>query len=245
MYARLLIDGVSPGSWNMALDEALLESASQGGVQLRFYRWQPATLSLGYFQTLAARQTHAASLPLPLVRRSTGGGAIVHDRELTYSFTAPLRERFSQQPQRLVDCFHDALCRALADWGVVLDRCGDRAEAARRDAPFLCFERRAAEDLLCQGFKVTGSAQRRHHGALLQHGSVLLHSSAHASHLPGIADLNATTLPIDQLQAAWTAQLQQTLGYRFFLSSPDSAELMRAATIQQDRYDDPHWTQRR
>jgi lipoate-protein ligase A len=229
----------------MALDEALLESASQGGVQLRFYRWQPATLSLGYFQKLSSRQTHAASLPLPLVRRSTGGGAIVHDRELTYSFTLPLRERFSQQPQRLVDCFHDALRRALADWGVALDRCGDQAEAARHDAPFLCFERRAAEDLLCQGFKVMGSAQRRHHGALLQHGSVLLHTSAHASHLPGIADLSATTLPTDQLQQAWTAHLQKTLGYRFTLASPESAELGRAATIQQDRYDHPDWTERR
>lgn len=245
MDARLLIDEPGAGGWNMALDEALLASASQGSIQLRLYRWQPATLSLGYFQAFASRQTHAASLVLPLVRRATGGGAIVHDCELTYSFSAPIRERFSQQPQQLVDLFHDTLRQTLHDWRIPVERCGERAEMARRDAPFLCFERRATEDLLCHGFKVTGSAQRRHQGALLQHGSVLLHTSAFAQHLPGIAELSGVAPDVEQLQTAWIERLQERLGYRFTPATYYPDELAQARQILADRYEHPSWTQRR
>lgn len=245
MDARLLVDEPQAGSWNMALDEALLASASQGSIQLRFYRWQPATLSLGYFQDFASRQSHVASLGLPLVRRATGGGAIVHDVELTYSFSAPIRERFSQQPQQLVDLFHDTLRQTLTAWGIQVERCGAHADTARRDAPFLCFERRASEDLLCHGFKVTGSAQRRHRGALLQHGSVLLQTSAFAQHLPGIAELSGIAPDIDQLQTAWTERLQERLGYRFIPAAFCPEELAQARQILVDRYEHSSWTQRR
>ena len=87
---HLLVDPPAGGPWNMALDEALLEaSAAQGGLFLRFYSWLPATLSLGYFQSHADRAAHAASVDCPLVRRPSGGGAIVHDRELTYALVVP------------------------------------------------------------------------------------------------------------------------------------------------------------
>src|ERR1700690_1334272 len=76
---RLIWDDSSAGAWNMALDEALLESADADGLAtLRFYRWSEPTLSLGYFQAAADRRLHPASLDCTLVRRSSGGGAILH-----------------------------------------------------------------------------------------------------------------------------------------------------------------------
>ena len=92
--ARLILDPPADGLWNMALDEALLELAGESGIPtLRLYRWQPATLSLGYFQPYQDRESHPPSTTCPVVRRSSGGGAILHDRELTYSFTATIDDR--------------------------------------------------------------------------------------------------------------------------------------------------------
>src|SRR5690242_1143259 len=83
---RLILDPPAPGSWNMAVDEALLETAADAGIAtLRFYQWNEPTLSLGYFQAAAERNQHSMSSGCPLVRRASGGGAILHDRELTYS----------------------------------------------------------------------------------------------------------------------------------------------------------------
>jgi len=85
---RLIVDRPAPGAWNMAVDEALLDAAVEQGVAaLRFYQWSEPTLSLGYFQRHADRDSHAASHDCTLVRRQSGGGAILHDRELTYSLT--------------------------------------------------------------------------------------------------------------------------------------------------------------
>ena len=82
MYpTRLIIDDAADGSWNMACDEAMLMSTGRSGQRcLRFYGWSRPTLSLGYFQKQAAREGHAPSRGCDLVRRATGGGAILHDR---------------------------------------------------------------------------------------------------------------------------------------------------------------------
>src|SRR3569833_2236254 len=84
---RLIVDESRGGELNMAIDELLADAARP---VLRFYAWRPATLSLGYFQAYADRHAHAASLGCPVVRRSSGGGAIVHDHEITYSLVVPV-----------------------------------------------------------------------------------------------------------------------------------------------------------
>ncbi len=87
---RLIVHPPSPGAWNMAVDEALLMDAVENGVAtLRFYQWSEPTLSLGYFQRYSDREQHAASRKCAVVRRQSGGGAILHDRELTYSLMLP------------------------------------------------------------------------------------------------------------------------------------------------------------
>src|SRR5262245_10595361 len=87
---RLVVDPPASGVWNMAVDEALIDDVADGGLAtLRFYQWNEPTLSLGYFQPYAARMGHAASASAAVVRRLSGGGALLHDRELTYALALP------------------------------------------------------------------------------------------------------------------------------------------------------------
>ena len=185
---RWLWDEPGDGVWNMAVDEALMEAADADGVAtLRCYRWSQPTLSLGYFQRAADRRGHKASLDCPLIRRASGGGAILHDAELTYSLSLPTADRLAAAARGLNDEVHAALVEALAALGIPVRVCTNPAES--RNPAFLCFQRHGPGDLLLGDSKIAGSAQRRHRGAILQHGSVLLAASRCAPELLGLAEL--------------------------------------------------------
>lgn len=182
------------GSWNMAADEALLESAINGEMAtLRWYTWKEATLSLGYFQQISGLNDGLSGLPV--VRRLSGGGAIIHDDELTYSLSIPASQRLFEQPHELYDIVHQAVCEALAEIGFAVEFRG--ATLKRSDEPLLCFQRQDAHDVTLQGLKVLGSAQRRRRGAILQHGSLIRKASVWAKHLPGLVDIQRLDLPPD------------------------------------------------
>ena len=137
---RLLIDGPSPGAWNMAVDEMLLDAATeQEGGCLRFYRWQEPTLSLGYFQAYDQRHQHAASLACPVVRRLTGGGAILHDVELTYSIILPGRHRLAAQRNTLYEAAHGCLIESLGDLAITATLQGDGERKAEKGRAVLVF----------------------------------------------------------------------------------------------------------
>ncbi len=241
-----MIDEPADGAWNMALDEALLESAGragQGGC-LRFYFWSEPTLSLGYFQRSADRQTHAASRHCPLVRRSTGGGAIVHDLELTYSFTTGVPAHVRGGLADYYDAFHGTLVEELAQRGIVAGLCPSPARKPPEE-PFLCFLRRAQGDVLMGDHKIAGSAQRRRHGALLQHGSVLLRRSAAAPELAGIGELASVLLDPKELAERWAQRVAGKLGLTFHSDSPAPWEKEAAARICRSQYAQPGWTNRR
>lgn len=129
---RLLLDPPLDGPTNMARDEALLNLVGQGvsPPTLRLYRWDPPTISLGYFQRFA----EYASLPPPagvlaVVRRPTGGGAILHDLELTYSIALPIGHRLlAGGPNELYELAHKAVIASLAMLGVTAGRCGADCE---------------------------------------------------------------------------------------------------------------------
>jgi lipoate-protein ligase A len=214
-----------------------------GGTVLRFYSWSPATLSLGYFQSLADRASHAASRSLSVVRRASGGGAIVHDRELTYSFAAPVRSRFGRDVGHLVCLFHQALVDALSDWRIPARRC--TRPVILKSEPFLCFRRRAENDVLLGDAKIAGSAQRRHRQAVLQHGSVLLRKSAFAGELPGIGELAGASPSAGELQTAWTEVLAQRLGLRLVSSQLSPAELERSDWWAANRFNASAWNGKR
>jgi lipoyl(octanoyl) transferase len=184
---RILIDPEpAPGVWNMAVDELLLESAIESGVcSVRVYRWAEPTVSLGHFQNAAAITGELAALPL--VRRLSGGGAILHHHELTYSCAVPSGHAAIRNPTDLYETAHAAIIRVLAGIGIAAQMRGDTQ--AGDESAFLCFSRGDPRDVVLHGHKIVGSAQRRRRGAVLQHGSVLLKASEFAPDYPGLLDL--------------------------------------------------------
>lgn len=234
----------------MAIDEALLESAGRGETILRFYSWSPPTLSLGYFQDYEDRRLHEASAELDVVRRSTGGGAIVHDRELTYSFVTPIAQRFSADHQQLVRVFHETLCESLANWHIAANLYSlAPAEPTQNRQPakksFLCFERRAIDDVVLGGAKIAGSAQRRRRHALLLHGSVLLEKSSSAPELPGIGSFTERPPTADALADAWGDLIAARLGANLIGAKLTNQERQSAENHRRTKYETGTWQMRR
>jgi lipoyl(octanoyl) transferase len=117
---RLIVDPPLDGAWNMGFDEALLEQAADANLAtLRFYQWAEPTLSLGYFQAYDERDTHPESRQAAVVRRQSGGGALMHDRELTYSISLPASHPLSRQAPQFYDVVHRSLIELLAAEGIV------------------------------------------------------------------------------------------------------------------------------
>lgn len=249
MSLRLIIDPPAAGVWNMAVDEALLQSSEFDGVTLRFYQWDEPTLSLGYFQSLADRDQHRASRDCPVVRRASGGGAIVHDRELTYSLIAPVSQRFGDAAAELYDLVHRSLCDTLSAWHVnatlfepPLVQFG--TSPLPRSEPFLCFERRSRGDVVLGAHKICGSAQRRHQQRVLQHGSLLLARSQAAPELPGVNDLVPSPPTLDEVSGTWLTHLVRRLQMVPQAVQLTSEELA-AARIQEGKFSDPKWVAKR
>jgi lipoate-protein ligase A len=242
LSTRLFLDPPADGAWNMAVDEVLLDLAAESGeCAWRFYRWSAPTLSLGYFQTYADRSLHAASQACSVVRRLTGGGAILHDHELTYSLVIPSDHPLARARQRLYAMVHTTLIETLADWSIVASLCPAQAS----DEPFLCFQRRAPGDVLVGHTKIAGSAQRRRRGAVLQHGSILLQRSAAAPELDSIEDLTGRTIPPEQLIEAWTPRIQRSLQLAWNQTPLSAPQLHAAHSLATAKYAAAPWTETR
>lgn len=248
-FCRLIVNDNSSecsrhvGDENMAIDEALLRSAAEQDLtSLRFYGWKRPTVSLGYFQNLSARESHAASLSCDLVRRASGGGAIVHDSELTYCFTKPNQSRFGTE-QELYLAFHETLVETLADQAV--DCHLHRESDGLTDEPFLCFQRRAVGDVICRGYKVAGSAQRRWKNAVMQHGSVLLVQSSHAPELPGLLELAEFSEAVRAFTNSWLQKLTSRLNIDIQASRMTDKELERADLLRKEKFANQAWAERR
>ncbi|HEX4149144.1 MAG TPA: biotin/lipoate A/B protein ligase family protein [Pirellulales bacterium] len=242
---RLLVDRPSGGAWNMAVDELLADdAAAQGRWNLRLYQWERPTLSLGYFQRAGDRAAHPASAACPLVRRPSGGGAIVHDRELTYCLAVCEQHPLAADAARLYRAVHQSLVEALAGLGIPAEL-NETASTAPAAEPFLCFQRRSAGDVLVLGHKVIGSAQRRRRGAILQHGSILLAASPAAPELPGIGDLAGRPITPAQIRSAWLNLFKQRLGVRLLCSELAASEVAAARRIEAEKFARDDWTLRR
>lgn len=196
------------GARNMATDEVLLESAIERDVaSLRVYAWREPTVSLGYFQSTDDPVLRERFAALAQVRRLSGGGAILHHHEITYSFTLPPSHALAEDPIRLYDAAHAAIVAMLNDWGVPAQL---RGQAKGGEQPFLCFGRGDIRDIVLTGSKIVGSAQRRRKGAVLQHGALLLERSPHAPEFPGLFDLSGgTRREVPDIAAAMTERLSQ------------------------------------
>jgi lipoyl(octanoyl) transferase len=164
----LLRSGPCPAAFNMALDEALLEAMPRlGKPVLRFYGWTQPAATFGYFQKFA--EVERATLLRPLVRRPTGGGIVPHDADWTYSLAFPRNhEWYSLRAVESYRCVHEWIQAAFARLNVPIEL----ASCCKKSMPGQCFVGHEKSDLLWQGEKIAGAAQRRNKCGLLIQGSV-------------------------------------------------------------------------
>ena len=237
---RLLPFASADGATNMARDEAMLESASSRGLaSLRFYTWTEPTVSLGYFQSSADRRP----ANLAWLRRSTGGAAIVHHHELTYAFALPSRPEW-RSPESWICRFHYLVRDALITRGVgsKVVVCGEEQKLG----DVLCFLYQTPGDLVIDGSKVAGSAQRKLRGALLQHGSILLRASAHSPQLRGINDFAGKELFAPQSLAELLVQaFAADTGAQLEPGEWTAEELARVPKIRSEKYANREWNAKR
>ncbi|WP_405282794.1 biotin/lipoate A/B protein ligase family protein [Gaopeijia maritima] len=175
---RVREDPPASAARNMAVDHALAVSLPSGMGVLRFYRWAAPTLSFGRNEPTEGRWSTAAlsSEGVEVVRRPTGGRAVLHHRELTYAVVVPAGGPGSMRG--LYGRVNAALVRALRAFGVAAELAPRQARAAPPDAG-PCFELPAEGEVVAGGAKLVGSAQVRLEGRLLQHGSILLADDQH------------------------------------------------------------------
>lgn len=268
---RLIVDE-SPrsGAANMAIDQAIAEASAAGESlpTLRFYRWQPPAVSLGRHQTAGDVDLAALhALGYELVRRPTGGRAILHTDELTYSVAGPDTE------PRLTGGVMDAYLRlsnALVAGLAKLQVVGvDKAAGTVRAGPNVsaaCFEVPSAYEITAGGRKLLGSAQSRRAGYVLQHGTlplvgditrlidVLVLSEEASATLRSELALRAGTLaqalgvddqsPFVAFESVWQALRQgfeETLSLSFKQSSLTAGEMRRASELIRLQYANPDW----
>ena len=150
---RVLETGYNNAALNMAIDEALIEYIGDSPI-LRIYGWRPAAVSIGYFQSIKEEVDleKCSKIGVDFVRRITGGGAVLHELELTYSF---ITKRY---PQNIMESYR-WICEAIVA----------SINGLGFDASFI-----PLNDIVVKGKKVSGSAQTRRNGVLLQHGTILL-----------------------------------------------------------------------
>ena len=239
------------GAWNMAVDETLLESAANAGTcTVRWYTWAEATLSLGYFQPEAGATGDPRLSGLPRVRRLSGGGAILHHHELTYSCAVPRTHPLANSPHDMYLAVHSRIISVLAAQGI---------DCALRGAPrtvagaeeFLCFRRGHELDVVLDGHKVLGSAQRRRRGAVLQHGSLVLRRSEYAPEFPGLFDLapgggaGQKDLTAETLWGPLAAAVGEVFGPAAEAASLGAQEREDARVLMELRYAQGDWIGRR
>lgn len=183
MTWHFINSGKCSPSYNMALDEALLEWHSKGeiGPVLRFYEWAPATLSIGYFQSVEKEinMDKVHEYGLGLVRRPTGGRSVLHEDELTYSVI--VSEDYPDMPRTITEAYRvisGGLVEGFKNLGLDAYFAVPRSEKEKSDLKkpksAVCFDAPSWYELVVEGRKVAGSAQTRQKGVILQHGAILL-----------------------------------------------------------------------
>jgi lipoate-protein ligase A len=261
---RLILDPPKSGAENMAIDEALLGTMEEGVLSgapqipiLRLYSWSEPTLSIGYMQKAGVFK---ALNGLPIVRRITGGRAVLHDTELTYSLVCPqdnpLFAKGIEGAYRLVS---SAIVDTLKGVGIDAsfekgDLKGKAAKSGKeREACFLTTSRYevVVRDGEGQAKKLAGSSQRRFKAAFLQHGSILLNLDR--SLMEKVFGANAvenTTsvselaeVDTDSFKAAFVEHLAESLEADFLLSRISPPEFCLAEDLLRDRYSRLEWNE--
>ncbi|KAB7708788.1 octanoyltransferase [Bacillus aerolatus] len=180
---KFVDSGRQSASFNMAMDEALLEWHSEGKIPpvIRFYGWEPAALSIGYFQK-AEKEIDFDAVKrhgLGFVRRPTGGRGVLHEHELTYSVI--VTEEHPNMPAGVTEAYRvisEGILKGFRHLGLdayfAIPRTEEEKSSLKNPRSSVCFDAPSWYELVVEGRKVAGSAQTRQKGVILQHGSILL-----------------------------------------------------------------------
>jgi lipoate-protein ligase A len=232
----------------MAIDEALLESVARNpeAAVVRTYEWSTPTLSLGYFQSYRLPDAEPRWRDAAVVRRPTGGGAIWHDQEITYTVVIPRTHPLAHKSADLYRSIHSSLAVLLRDVGLTPKRRGEGEDVASQTSrPLLCFLDKDPEDIVVGVHKLIGSAQRRRVGAVLQHGSILLSDSSRTPELPGVHDLAGRQRSREEWANSIMSILPQALGLSPCPSKLTFEERREADALAHVVYRSPTWNHRR
>ena len=192
MEWRLIKDSYHTGFINMAIDEAIMIAHREGLVPptIRFYQWSPPAVSLGYFQDLKKEidVDVCQDMRIDIVRRPTGGKAVLHDKELTYSFI--IKENHPLVNDSILDTYKKisgGMIRGLSYLGIKAELVplreklksnpllkGEKSEIRHSDFKSICFSVPSQYEVKVEGKKIVGSAQVRKREIVLQHGSLLI-----------------------------------------------------------------------
>lgn len=267
MTWRLLNTGWQDGATNMAIDEALMAGISSGNSPptLRFYGWNPPCLSLGYAQAWTVADVEAcARSGWDIVRRPTGGRAILHIDELTYSVCVPdeeprVRGGLLASYRRL----SDALAAGLEGLGIVLARAQPQSRNGGDEGP-ACFDRPSNFEITVGNRKLVGSAQARKKGVVLQHGTLPLYGDVtriaqalagddqrRARIQSGLRD-SATTLeaslgrrvPYDEVAGRLAEGFAAALNLRLEPGELSTWELEKVQHIRREKFGNLEWSRR-
>jgi len=252
----------------MALDEVLLQAvaSAESLPVLRFYRWRPATISLGYGQSVTADVDLEVcrQAGLDVVRRSTGGRAVLHDHEVTYAVIAPLHTGLFGGS--VLDCYRvisDVLQQTLVKLGLPAKLVPGKPRGGQQNAiKAVCFSAPSQYELVIDGRKVAGSAQKRHGQAFLQHGSIPIEmdlallgrvlkadmDKATADSLQTVGWLNHWSprpLAVNDLETLLADEFSRHLQIEWLHSGPTAAELRQARSLCVEKFGHSAWTLKR
>lgn len=272
----LFIDsGNCDPAYNMALDEALLTWHSEGKIPpvIRFYGWDPATLSIGYFQK-AEKEINLEAVEkygLGFVRRPTGGRGVLHDQELTYSVI--VTEEHPNMPKTVTEAYRvisEGILQGFRNLGLdayfAIPRTEEEKAGLKNPRSAVCFDAPSWYELVVEGRKVAGSAQTRQKGVILQHGSILLdldedklfdlfvYSSdrvrermqkAFKNKAVAMNQLRETPVTQEEAKKAFHAGFEQGLNLELQPYSLTDEQQREVEQIAESRYRSKEWTFRR
>jgi lipoate-protein ligase A len=264
---RLLDTGYKTGPENMAIDEAIMRAHGRSEVPptLRFYGWEPAAVSIGYFQSMTKEIDLDAVRTggYGYVRRPTGGRMIFHHIELTYSVV--IREELL--PGGVVETYRElsqGLLDGLRVLGATPELSGGEMDPRRADPGgnhTACFDSSSAYELTVDGKKIAGSAQTRKDGVILQHGSIMLDTDvdllfhlmrvpedlrvrlAERYHRKATSLLEALGRQVSYAEAseAFSQGFVSGMGLNLTPGTLTAAELADAAELERDKYGNDSW----
>ncbi len=265
---RLINSGFQTGAMNMALDEALLHAVASGASEpvLRFYRWAPATVTLGYAQSVTTDidLDVCKDAGLDVVRRSTGGRAVLHDHEVTYAVIAPFNSGIFGNS--VLDCYRvisEVLLKVMQGLGLPAQLVPGKPKGGQQNtARAVCFSAPSQFELVIENRKIAGSAQKRHEQCFLQHGSVPLEmdltllgrvlrtdiSPQTTGSLDSVGWLNhwsKRALKVEELENLIADEFAKQLEIEWVQSQPSPVENHAAGKLLEERFGNPEWTFRR